>query len=830
MRKPKRKKYSTPSAPELIARPLLTPPVFPAPPAPPIPSDPARVTPITRSRRQTSLNADSIRNYQELIAALQARKVQITLANDIFVKDNILINHDVAINFNGHCVVADESLPAARVFDVRSGEVSLIGKGKIFAMGKDSVALRLFGAISSGLASYTAVTVGEEISLFAPDSYAIMISPNLGAAYGLSLDFAGGIIAHDGINFSSEIRGRQGSNLPTINLISSARITVDEESGIALAGRGFGVWHVNGARLRGAKCGVFQSGKIDFSYAEATSSCPSESPVFEFLDGAATDLEFTLDGGLYISENGCVFAGQPSSLKSLTVKGGDFRSLNGVLAPELKSQAAFSSGIFDHKTLDVLAHFDPSLPRLPEPSPIVPPSVLDLPPVSNGTEVSQFVLPTSSSQVQSSTSPSRSDPESTPSEATSAEAAETLDESQAEVAERAATCAALSEALADLKELHASDYEGEGFATLTDAIAHAESVIADEQADLVSIRDVASELLAAFDNLSEADDISLSDSELDQLFYHGAVLSEVADPAPKKPKRISRFLRRAIKQPKPARSPKSTKSSRSTNSSRSVEPPKKSPRSPEASKTPKVVELSRPSQPSQAFQSPQPSLSLRPAMFPCPINPPIAPPAVIPPLSSSVPAPSSRPRQPEPNFAEPDLDNLRKVIATIADLDPSVYQPDGYNAVLRELTRVQSAISAPVVTQGIVDQLTLNLCDKVSALVEIAPTPPPAPSVGSYFAGPYPSMSTYSRPAPSAADSPAAFAPGKSCLIDEMTPFERTAYPEENSAISPADDHNLPGRSHFAHFARNFLIGARAGLDAYRRSRDSQDLHDSPAS
>lgn len=84
-----------------------------------------------------------------------------------------------------------------------------------------------------------------------------------------------------------------------------------------------------------------------------------------------------------------------------------------------------------------------------------------------------------------------------------------------------------------MKNLKSSDYEV-GFADLQEAIRDAEQLLSAKIITLAAIRDASAKLLAAFDNLEERDEFSLTDDELDALFYHGAVLDEIAaDPKTK---------------------------------------------------------------------------------------------------------------------------------------------------------------------------------------------------------------------------------------------------------------------------------------------------------
>ncbi len=268
--------------------------------------------------------SDFVQTYDDLLAVLAAHCPHVTLLDNIIAPENILINYDVTIDFNGFSIVSDESHSVVRVLDIRSGKVVLTGRGKIFAMGKQGVAIRTFGAISSGVPNYTNLTVGPEISLFAPDSYGILISPNLGVAYGLTINFAGQIFAHDGIGLSGAIRA-DDRHLPTINILESAHIVADETSGVAIEAAGYGQWGITGARLTGAAAASLSIGELSF----LNSQLLARDITFNLCPSAAHPLKLTIDGGTYVAERGANISGEKSTTTKLSLKSGNF------YAPEL---------------------------------------------------------------------------------------------------------------------------------------------------------------------------------------------------------------------------------------------------------------------------------------------------------------------------------------------------------------------------------------------------------------------------------------------------------------------------------------------------------------
>ncbi len=732
---------------------------------------------IRKVTREKPFNVNSIQSYPELLAALEAEAVQITLGANIIAPDNILINHDVAINFNGYNIISEETNPGARVLDIRSGEVTLTGKGKIFAMGARSVAIRVFGAISIGMPAYTTLTIDDGISLFAPDSYGILISPNLGVAYGLTINLSGEIIARDGIGLSRHIRGRE-VNLPVINIRSGARITADETLGSALEAAGYANWNIGAAKLTGATGALLKSGQINFSHTEiiATGSAYTEStvpicaPVLEAADanladeetpetemepdptpanaairiasGTKHDLNVVVEGGSYLGEKSFAVAGDPSSLESFVIKGGDFSGALDVLHYVIEPELDIEEGSFSLHPALHLKMLKPEIVLLPEPEPEpYPKEIIEAMRPAPQQNIPQQNALQQRLPEQSSPKPAV-EPAITPLQ--KLPLPPTYDE--AECAEKIATTKALSDALAEMKNLKSSDYEV-GFADLQEAIRDAEQLLSAKIITLAAIRDASAKLLAAFDNLEERDEFSLTDDELDALFYHGAVLDEIAADPKTKPQLDQ-------------------KTKASTN------------------------------------QDAQP-LSTEPA----PVTPAINP--IPQPLVQPSPAPAqpvaTAPAQP----ATPDLTALATTISQISTLNPADYTPETYNILLSELARIKPLLANADQTQ--IDAAVQNLTLLVSRLALIYPTLNSAP------VQPFAQNQTQTRLA--------------SFLVDEAVPVRN--WSTGVTAIDETDPHLCLARplpkslrkalrfslAPISNFFKSFSAGLRAGLDVYQKTR-----------
>ncbi len=294
-------------------------------------STPATKTPKSSKPTSASYNPNNITNFTDLLAAIDAKSPKIILSDNIIATSNITINHDIVLDLNGHSIISEEITSAARVIDVRSGKVKITGQGKIFAMGERGVAVRVFGAISSGVPDYTHLTIDENVSLFAPNAYGILISPNLGVAYGLVLDFAGQIIARDGICLSNGVRGYE-QNAPVIKLRNSAQITADEAAGIALDASGYGTWEIAGAKLHGAIGALMYTGSLKFTQAQIIAGVGA---AFQIGDGPSRTLGISVNGGSYVAANEDLIIGERTALKRFSVKDCDFCSEYDHIADEI---------------------------------------------------------------------------------------------------------------------------------------------------------------------------------------------------------------------------------------------------------------------------------------------------------------------------------------------------------------------------------------------------------------------------------------------------------------------------------------------------------------
>lgn len=480
-----------------------------------------------------SLPNTFVQTYAELDEALRTHTPKITLLDNIITVDNLLINSDVTIDFNDFSIISEESHASARVFDLRSGHLTLTGRGKIFAMGKQSVAIRAFGSISSSTPDYTVLDIDKDISLFAPDSYGIMISPNLGVAYGLTINFYGRIFARDGIGLSGSIRPKDG-NLPTINVKSGAVIVADETAGVALDAIGHGVWNIESANLSGAAGANLGSGLVNFKRSQVI----ARDITFNLCASEAQTLKATADGGTYLAEHNANVAGTPSPSAKITLKSGKFYAPEPNIAKDVESSVKIlTRAVFSHDVTGVLSRISSPIEevtsaKLEAPTPAASVSTEPLSPITPVAEnppanYSVEPQPIEATDEDLIIAELNSEESEQPLPAPASPSLPPAPSPTPIMNEQTAARMALADAINDIRNLNARDYDT-GFSNLERVIKHAENVLSNPQTSISDIFGAASQLLQAFDGLKqETDDNPLSDAELDELFYHGAVLEEM---------------------------------------------------------------------------------------------------------------------------------------------------------------------------------------------------------------------------------------------------------------------------------------------------------------
>lgn len=305
-------------------------------------------------------DAQAIQNEVELQAALSDPDItEITLANDIITAENLVVNRNdrIELNLNGFKIASLSE--NARVLDIQAGGLSLLGLGSIVATGTGASAVRIKGAMTADNINYSYLMVAADVTLYAPNYYGLFITPNFNAAYGVTVDLYGSVIAHDGICIHGNIQGR-GDNVPHINILEGAKIIADEFGGIAINALGNGIWEIGAADLAGGTGMEVESGSLTLSHTNLIATGPSDlysgsGAAIRLEDNFAHHIKLKIHDGSYLSVQGYTFYEYSelegvSSLHALEIYNGNFSGQSGIFfGVASRNTANFATRIYGGK-------------------------------------------------------------------------------------------------------------------------------------------------------------------------------------------------------------------------------------------------------------------------------------------------------------------------------------------------------------------------------------------------------------------------------------------------------------------------------------------------
>lgn len=648
-------------------------------------------------------------------------------------------------------------------------------------MGPNSTAIRLFGAISASMPHYTQLTIDEKVQVYAPDGNGIVISANLGVAYGVTLNFAGKIIAKNGVCLSQSVRG-QDAHQPKINIKSGSLIIADEESGVDIDAAGIGNWQIGAAKIFGFSGLRAKAGTINLEHTQII----SHQPAIEVDATADPNLSITIENGVYASESDHAIAGKATQIAKLRISNGDFCSTKEALSDQLSTIATIQDGNFSNDVLEYMQQF--TIPDFSESqvedqshsgSAISAPSVaaISLDPVAlpsaSAPEVSSDTGAADAEPIAPKPEPSSPIPTNREAQnqknsalATKKPSSAKKSNSQKASAERESLLANFSDAIESMQNLRAEDYAS-GFSEFELALATAEEILDDPSVSITEIRDAADQLLSAFDRLEERDELSLTDDELDQLFYHGAILQEVTDSTDSMDEDIKR---------KPSRT-----SRRSTKDK--VAKPKLSLQNKPKTKTPKI-----------AVAPPAPAMPEIPQLEAIALE------SVVSQLES-IPSNSAAP--------QPKTIPSNQVPSELTNPAPTSIAMQVPEATIAEFQQ------APVATRPAPAPVAI-LHDDYKPALQSAHTTKSQPS-------PTRPVATIEHPSTPATPSLS------SCLIDELTPLDQwmtgVAMIDELAPLSivqtPATQSKPRKKPPFTNFVKSLAVGVQTGFEAFHKTRQN---------
>lgn len=249
----------------------------------------------------------------------------------------VLTDGTIVLDLNGNNITFAES---SRL-NVKKGNLTITGEGKISESVPSTAPVTIYGSVDEKDTKYTTVTIEKNVILEGLYGSFISISNDSKGkshAYGTTVNINGTLIGlkegnYNGAGFYINGSLQDTTNAPVINVNSSAKL---EGKGGAIYGAGYAVWNINGAKLTGDSYGVgLKAGKFvlnnvsletvgakkDGTYNGNGINEAGAAIQIESNNGYAGEIEITINGGSYKSENGDVVyhysAAKPGSTEAV---------------------------------------------------------------------------------------------------------------------------------------------------------------------------------------------------------------------------------------------------------------------------------------------------------------------------------------------------------------------------------------------------------------------------------------------------------------------------------------------------------------------------------
>ena len=240
----------------------------------------------------------------------------ITLIDDCTLAStyDITNNQKITINMNGNDIDC-----AARVFNIRHGQLTLSGTGALNATFTGAnAAVAVYGAATDSGSNYSVFTLNSTVTINATNGYGAMIGATSGAAYGAKLQINGTINSKYGLFINGNVAEPDvKTNAAAINVTGT--VTSSNADAVVYAA-GYAKWNIySNANLTGGSGVYIKSGTMNI-YGNAVITAT----------GAKTEYKFNPSGcdatGDAIIIDSC---GYPGNVPTVSIKAGTITSANG---------------------------------------------------------------------------------------------------------------------------------------------------------------------------------------------------------------------------------------------------------------------------------------------------------------------------------------------------------------------------------------------------------------------------------------------------------------------------------------------------------------------
>lgn len=282
-----------------------------------------------------------VRDAQTAASMITDRTPTITLLNYVGLDDgwSPSFSNDIIIDLNGN----NWYMGYTRT-NVSGINMEITGAGTITSPA--DVAFDVRGSTDSNNKDYTVLIIGKDVKIVGKS--AVVVFPENESAYGVRIDIAGTLETLDNsypLCIQGEVK-KTGSNVPVINIESTA--VIDGKIGTGIYAAGYGIWNIDG-KISGATGIELRSGTLNvFDDAEiiATAELFSETP-----NGSGTTV---VGAGIAVSQH----TSNPSI--QVNIHGGDISGLYALYEKDLQNNVGtdgimmdITGGTFTGKTASV---------------------------------------------------------------------------------------------------------------------------------------------------------------------------------------------------------------------------------------------------------------------------------------------------------------------------------------------------------------------------------------------------------------------------------------------------------------------------------------------
>ncbi|MBQ3429888.1 hypothetical protein IJG21_00480 [Candidatus Saccharibacteria bacterium] len=260
-----------------------------------------------------------------------------TLTDNVTITESIQVSKEVELDLNGNKL----ALTGNSELLVYYGNMNITGEGEINSEESNYAPFYVWGSTNSSATNFSTLTIGKDVMVKTGDEgWGIVVPNNSGHAYGVVVNIDGTIDAGYGMTINGIVQD-VADNAPTFNIGDTATIL---SKGHAIYAAGYGHWNIGAASIAGKEGVGLKAGTFAFNDTNINVDGEYNKPdgwgngihdsgatiQIESHDGYADNVEITINGGTYVSQNGHVIyeykaaEDTQNAVRNIEINGGTF--------------------------------------------------------------------------------------------------------------------------------------------------------------------------------------------------------------------------------------------------------------------------------------------------------------------------------------------------------------------------------------------------------------------------------------------------------------------------------------------------------------------------